>query len=449
MIAALRQRNFTLLWLGGLISNTGDWLLVIGLPVYVYLLTGSALATSITLITAFVPNLLIGSVAGVFVDRWDRRWTMIISNLLLALGLLPMLAVHSKETLWIVYIVAFCESCFDQFVYPAESALIPNLVSEEHLVSANALKSIGRNSSRLIGGALGGIVLAALGLRGVILIDALSFLFVASMILLIRMPAKPQSAAQLPEIHAVDNGSAGERTINPIKHFASEWLEGLQLIARRRALTILLIMFMLQSLGEGVFGVLLVVFVKQVLHGGSVDYGLILSIQAIGSLIGGAFIGAFGKRFAPARMLGVSTFIFGLIDLLIIDVPIFFPSILLVMALFVAVGVPGTAGQVSFQSLVQFLVEDKLRGRVFGTAAAIGALMTLLGMILAGALGDRLGSVLLLNIQGSVYALSGVLVIATLWGQKVGKQIPPKSGTPAEAEQVIEIQYPNNRGEDR
>ena len=416
MIAVLRQRNFALLWLGGLISNTGDWLLIIGLPVYVYLLTGSALATSITLIAAFVPSLLIGSVAGVFVDRWDRRWTMIISNLLLALGLLPMLAVHSKDTLWIVYVVAFCESCFDQFVYPAESALIPNLVSEEHLVSANALKSIGMNSSRLIGGALGGIVLAALGLRGVILIDAITFLFVATMILLIRMPAKQQSAAQLLESHAADNGSVGELATNPTRHFAGEWLEGLQLIARQRALIILLIMFMLQSLGEGVFGVLLVVFVKQVLHGGSVDYGLILSIQAVGSLIGGVFIGAFGKRFAPARMLGVCMFLFGFIDLLIIDVPIFFPSILLVMALFIAVGIPGTAGMVSFQSLLQFLVEDKLRGRVFGTAASIGALMTLLGMILAGALGDRLGPILLLNIQGSVYALSGVLVIATLWG---------------------------------
>ncbi len=439
MIATLRQRNFALLWLGGLISNTGDWLLIIGLPVYVYLLTGSALATSITLITSFVPNLLIGSVAGVFIDRWDRRWTMIISNLLLALGLLPMLAVHSKDTLWIVYVVAFCESCFDQFVYPAESALIPNLVSEEHLVSANTLKSMGLNSSRLIGGALGGIVLAALGLHGVILIDALSFLFVATMILFIRMPAKQQNTAQVSETHITDNESAGEKTTNPVKHFMGEWREGLQLIVRQRALTILLIVFMLQSLGEGVFGVLLVVFVKQVLHGGSVDYGLILSIQAVGSLIGGAFIGVFGKRFAPARMLGISTFIFGLIDLLIIDVPIFFPSVLLVMALFIAVGIPGTAGQVSFQSLLQFLVEDKLRGRVFGTAVSIGALMTLLGMILAGALGDRLGPIVLLNIQGSVYALSGVLVIATLWGLKVGKQVGQKSKAPLRNEETMVI----------
>jgi MFS family permease len=441
MIATLRQRNFALLWLGGLISNTGDWLLIIGLPVYVYLLTGSALATSITLITAYVPNLLFGSLAGVFIDRWDRRWTMIISNLLLAVGLLPMLAVHSRDTLWIVYVVAFFESCCDQFVSPAESALIPNLVSEERLVSANALKSIGMNSSRLVGGALGGILLAVLGLRSVIIIDAISFLFVASTILLIRMPAKLQSAPQLPANHVTDNDqqpeNIGGENENSVRHFASEWLEGLKLIGRQRALTILLIMFMLQSLGQGVFGVLLVVFVKQVLHGGSVDYGLILSIQAVGSLIGGVFIGTSGNRFAPARMLGVCMFLFGCIDLLIIDVPIFFPSILLVMALFIAVGIPGTAGIVSFQSLLQFLVEDKLRGRFFGVAISIGALMTLLGMILAGALGDRLGPVLMLNIQGGMYALSGVLVIVTLWGLRVGKQAAQKSGTRMGDEQEV------------
>ncbi|HKV58642.1 MAG TPA: MFS transporter [Ktedonobacteraceae bacterium] len=442
MIAILRQRNFALLWVGGLISNTGDWLLIIGLPVYVYLLTGSALATSITLITAFVPNLLIGSVAGVFVDRWDRRWTMIISNLLLALGLLPMLAVHSKDTLWIVYVVAFFESCCDQFVSPTESALIPNLVSEEHLVPANALKSIGMNSSRLIGGALGGIVLVVLGLRGVVLIDAISFLFVAIMISFIRMPAKMQSTSQLPETsspetHTANENNKQEKAEHPLRHFVGEWLEGLQLIRQQRALTMLLVMFALQSLGEGVFGVLLVVFVKQVLHGGSVDYGLILSIQAVGSLVGGIFIGTFGNRFAPARMLGVCVVLFGLIDLLIIDIPVFLPSLLLVMALFVVVGIPGTAGMVSFQSLLQFLIEDKLRGRVFGVAISIGALMTLLGMILAGALGDRLGPVLMLNIQGGMYTLPGILVILTLWWLKIGKQAARETGTAVGDEQVV------------
>ena len=78
MLATLRQRNFGLLWFGGLISLAGDWMLNIALPIYVYTLTGSALATGGMLIARLIPNLLLGSVAGVFVDRWDRRHTMII-----------------------------------------------------------------------------------------------------------------------------------------------------------------------------------------------------------------------------------------------------------------------------------------------------------------------------------------------------------------------------------
>src|SRR5689334_4152288 len=107
MLATLRQRNFGLLWFAGLISLAGDWTLRVALPIYVYQLTGSTLATSTILMAGMLPNLLLGSVAGVFVDRWDRKRTMVVSNLLLALGLLPLLAVHSADQLWIVFLVAF------------------------------------------------------------------------------------------------------------------------------------------------------------------------------------------------------------------------------------------------------------------------------------------------------------------------------------------------------
>jgi MFS family permease len=133
-------------------------------------------------------------------------------------------------------------------------------------------------------------------------------------------------------------------------------------------------------------------------------------------------------------------FLFGFIDLLIIDIPIFFPSVLLVMVLFVAVGIPGTAGMVSFQALLQILIEDKMRGRVFGVAGSIGALMMLLGMILAGALGDRLCPVLMLNIQGSMYVLSGILVLLTLWGLKVSKRAARAAETTGAAEQAAIVE---------
>ena len=154
MLATLRQRNFGLLWSAGLISLAGDWMLRIALPIYVYQLTGSALATSTMLIAGMLPDLLFGSIAGVFVDRWDRKRTMVICNLLLAIGLLPLLAVRSAEQLWLLYLVAFCESTIAQFFGPAENALLPQLVSEDQLVAANSLNSLNNSLARLIGPAL-------------------------------------------------------------------------------------------------------------------------------------------------------------------------------------------------------------------------------------------------------------------------------------------------------
>ncbi len=96
MLTTLRQRNFSLLWSAGLISMIGDWMLFIALPIYVYKLTGSALATSTMFIAEMIPSLLLGSVAGVFVDRWNRKRIMVITNLLLALGLLRSAATPCK-----------------------------------------------------------------------------------------------------------------------------------------------------------------------------------------------------------------------------------------------------------------------------------------------------------------------------------------------------------------
>lgn len=88
MFAVLGQRNFALLWVGQVVSLIGDWVLLIALPFYVYALTGSVLATGAMFIAETLPRLVLGSLAGVFVDRWDRRWTMIVADVLRALILL-------------------------------------------------------------------------------------------------------------------------------------------------------------------------------------------------------------------------------------------------------------------------------------------------------------------------------------------------------------------------
>ena len=253
----------------------------------------------------------------------------------------------------------------------------------------------------MLGGALGGLCIALVGLAGVALIDTVTFLFVCTMLLLMRVPAQFRESDTF-------------TVTSMLKRFVSEWLEGMSIIVHQRVLAVLFTMRALQGIGEGVFGVLLIVFVEKVLGYGSLVYGSLMSFQAVGSILGGFLLSWLGKRAIPTRIFGVCTVFFGLIDLAIIDIHMFIPGLFIVIVLFVLVGIPATGMMVGFFSLLQSHTEDKLRGRVFGAYMTVEALMVLIGMSLAGALGDRLGSVLLLNIQGGVYTLSGVFVLVTL-----------------------------------
>ena len=121
MLVALRQRCFALVWLGELISSVGKWVFWIALPFYVHERTGSALATGTTFFVNTLPPLLLGSLAGVCADRWDRKRTMVVANFSRALALLLLLAARSPGRLWIIYPAIFAESVITQFVRNLEA----------------------------------------------------------------------------------------------------------------------------------------------------------------------------------------------------------------------------------------------------------------------------------------------------------------------------------------
>src|SRR5690348_12008120 len=158
MFAVLRKRNFLLLWSGQFVSLCGDWLLFIALPFYIYQLTGSVIQLGISLLVELLPRILLGSVAGVFVDRWDRRRTMIVADILRAAVLLVMLLVHSAGLLWIIYIALAVQAIVSQFFTPASMALIPKLVEEDKLIEANSLASFSEAATRLVGPPVGGFL---------------------------------------------------------------------------------------------------------------------------------------------------------------------------------------------------------------------------------------------------------------------------------------------------
>jgi MFS family permease len=171
-------------------------------------------------------------------------------------------------------------------------------------------------------------------------------------------------------------------------------------------------------IGEGVFGTLFVVFVYRVLHGGTLQIGLLMSGQAVGGLIGGLFVGAVGRRLPLSRLIGWCAIGFGLGDLAIFNVPSVFPAFAAPLGLIVLVGIVGVGYGTGVNTLLQTRVADAYRGRVLGAYGTTGALLGLIGTVLAGSLGDRLGVVRILNVQGAGYVISGALALILLAGAR-------------------------------
>lgn len=404
MIATLRQRNFFLLWLAGLISITGNWMLSIALPVTVYAMTGSALAVGGLLLARTLPSILFSSIGGVLVDRWERRRTLVAVNLLLAITLLPLLLVTSAEMLWLIYAVTFVQSLLSQLFAPAENAMLPLLSDPEHLVSANALNALNNNLARLIGPAIGGILAPLVGLSGVAIVDAITFIVAGLLCLLITVTSHP----------------AGENTTDEIptfRKFLQDWWDGIQLIWRKRTVRILFMVSVLPAIGESVMYVLFVPFVTEVLRGDALHVGGLMSAQAIGGIIGGMMIGRIAQRVPTTRLLGFSAILFALTDFAIFNYPSIFSGIALAYGLFILAGPLAVSMGASFATLQQTHVEDAYRGRIFGTFSFTSSLFTLVVIAITGLLADNVGIVPIINIQAYAYFLLGIFILRAFWKQ--------------------------------
>lgn len=403
MLTTLRHRNFALLWFAGLISLTGDWILRIALPFYIYHRTGSVLSMGLMFIATTLPGVMLGSVAGVFVDRWNRKQTLFMASFLQGPLLLLLLTAQSVEWLWVVYPVAFLESLIAQFFGPAENALLPHLVATERLSEANALNSVNNNLALLIGPVLGGALIGFLGLPGVVLLDSASFLIAGILIWLINEPGESLRKEGKP------GGRAATVIVGNWKSFWREWWEGLQLVTTDRSISALFVAGGVAVLGEGIFTVLLIPFVELV-HGGSVVLGWLLTIRGLGGLFGGLIVGFVSRLVLPHRMFPLSLSLIGLLALLMYNAS----ALVWILVILFLLGVPAMAAQISSQTLFQSQVSDQLRGRVFGAFGATVALLMLSGQCLASLLGGYLGIVVMLNIGGGLYILAGGIAFVLL-----------------------------------
>jgi len=401
MLAA--RRDLRLVLSAGTISLTGDWVLIIGLIYRVYAVTGSTVASALTMASSSAPQVLLGAVAGVFADRWDRKRTMIVANLLLAAGLLPLLLVRGAGQVWIVFAVMFAEGSIKQFFSPAEQALVPRLVPDNELLAANALNGQVSNASRLAGSAIGGILVAAGGLAAVTLTDVASF--VASAVLLTLVRTSGGAAAPDP---------SGEQVRTGLRRIGAELRAGLGLSARNRVLRALMIFALVTSVGEGIMSTLFTPFAEHVLHGSSQEFGLIVAAQAVGGIAGGVVAASAGHRARASRLLSVGAIVFGLVDLAIFLYPLGYVAVWPAIAGMIIVGVPGALALAGLITLFQRNTEDAYRGRVFGAISTAEGVTVLAGTLGAGFLSRFAGIIPVLAIQGAGYVAAGIAMFVWL-----------------------------------
>ena len=393
----LRDRDFALVWSSSLVSDTGDWLLMIALPLYVFAATGSALGASTVFLAELLPVLVFGPVLGMLVDRFDHRRTMIALNLAQGLALLPLL-LASHERLWIVYLVAAVQAGLAAGLQPARQALLPRLVPSQQLGSANSLVAVSDNLARLVGSPLGGIVFATLGLGGVVVMDVASYLVSAVLLLLAR----------------VDDPA--EVTPAPPIGFLRDLAGGIATIRRTPPLGVVLAIECLAALAQGVFLVLFVVFVVRILGANDTEVGLLRGVQAIGGILGGLVVGLLIRRLSTRTLIGWGFLVFGAIALVTWNFAPMSTVVVVYVALFAAMGIPAIATTAGTITLVQGITPPGSIGRVVAAMSTLGLAAQGVGLVMAGILTDRVGVMPILDAQAALYLACGVLALLFLCG---------------------------------
>jgi MFS family permease len=392
VLSVLRRRDFGLLWTGGLVSVTGDWILNAALPFFVYEETGSTVATAGMIVARLAPSVLLGSVAGVFVDRWSRKRVLVWTNLLQAGVVALLLLVPAQGSLWVVFVVAAAQSVLSSFSSPAESALLPGMVGTDELLAANALNTLNNRIARLVGVPLGGVILTYAGLEAVVVMDAVSFAAAAVLIAPIAAPTVPRVLVQA--------SSAWES-------FWREWLEGLRVVGNDRAIRLLFLVLGLMTFGGTMLDPLTVAWVRDVLGGGPQVFTWILTAHAASGILGSLLVGRFGRRFTPRDLIGWGSVVAGAALALRYNVP----SVALALAMSAVAGLTSVASSIGVETLAMQSVRDELRGRVFGSLNATLGLLSLAGAAVAGVVAEILGIVPTLNIATAVIAFAGVIVL--------------------------------------
>ncbi|MBI4164957.1 MAG: MFS transporter [Acidobacteria bacterium] len=391
MFRALRHRNYRLFFSGQIISLIGTWMQSVAQAWLVYRLTGSSLLLGLVGFANQIPVFLFAPLGGLVADRYSRHRIVIVTQttaMVLAL-ILSALTLLEHIQVWQIMVLATLLGVVYAFDIPARQAFIVDMVNSEDLLNAIALNSSIVNGARILGPAIAGVTVAAIGEGWCFFANGVSYIAVLAGLLLMIVPARERRP-----------GVSGLQSI----------AEGFRFVTQTGPIRVLLILLGVVSVTGMPYTVLMPIFADQILHGGARGLGWLMGASGVGALTGTLILAAKREVRGLGRWITFASVGFGSSMILFALSRSFYLSI----ALLVPVGFSMMLQMASSNTLIQTMSPDALRGRVMAVYSMMFMGMAPFGALLAGALADRLGAPTTVALGGFA-CLLGALVFASRW----------------------------------
>jgi MFS family permease len=397
-----KNRNFFFLWIGQIISQLGDRLDQMALIALVYLRApGSSIEIAKILSFTIIPVFLIGPLAGVYVDRWDRRKTMYACDFLRAalVLLIPSVLFYAKS-LVPIYIIVFIVFCVGRFFVPAKLSILPELVDGKDLLMANSLVNTTGMIAAILGFGISGIIVEWLGAKSGFYLDSLSFLVSGTFIFLIAR----RQAAQM------NLRKVSQEIVEALrKSVVREIKEGILYFVQKKDIRFTAgIIFILWSALGAVY-VVLIVFVQKSLHSATKDLGLLVMFLGIGLFLGSLVYGRFGQRLSQYKTIFFSLVSAGIMLIIFALTLESYPHFWVAAWLSFLLGLLIAPIMIASNTIIHKVSDNQMMGKIFSSLEIVMHLGFLLFMFASSFLADRLPQAHILIVVGCLLSVLGAV----------------------------------------
>jgi MFS family permease len=395
-IQAFRHRNYRLFFAGQATSLIGTWMQQVAQAWLVLLLTGDVLWLGVIAAAQFIPVLVLGLPAGVLADALPKRRTLVVTQAVkMSLSAtLAVVAITNLESFPLLLGIALAIGTANAFDMPIRQSFVVEMVGREDIGNAVALNSAMFNSARIIGPAVAGLLIGAVGIAAAFVIDALSFLAVIGALLLMD----ERELRPAPPIARPHN----------VSEIRVQLAEGLHYVRQTPLVFIAVVVIGLVSTVALNFSVIMPAYAKDVLHGDAATYGFLMAASGVGSLLAALWL-AFGSGARPRR-IAIGAVLLGIGET-VLALSTSIPASMLIM---VGVGFGSITMAASANTTMQLAVPDMLRGRVMSVYTTIFAGSTPIGGPIMGAIASVAGTAVSLAVGGLLSVGIGVAAFARL-----------------------------------